>query len=1154
MNKFNSIAVFGLKEKAVSLVLRRAFKSKEFKGPLIIIDYTGRAAISIDNETVKKMNTHPVVWVDLADRYKPTLLVSINQSDHLKIIISELLKSVRTVSGIPFTDQTLNWASEVANIISEDGAINLLVLLQILSNNSSRKWFLDTQVNDQQDLNNLLKAISWSLSFPSVFALSSTSSNYLNIGEILTKKQTLWLEMKMEHFEYKEWQLVCSMTEAAVENAIRNCCGIEKKSMNPITILHFMPPSICSGGLLRWIKPTSTFIRHVGIFAISEKMTPSKIAVQWSKNADYLWIVGKLHLDKENHKIWLLEDQIEKVNEIDAQSVMVRSNLSTQTVVARVKKDDENNLLIQNIKIKRGKTLVRSSVPQMCSAVNFSINLACSSTEIYKKICEKEILRIGWLKVHEGNKQSKGVDNISVEDFKKNLEDELEKLSDELKTHCYKPRALKRIMIKKPDGGERQIGIVSVRDKVVQSAFLYLVEPCFEPHFSHFSFAFRPGRSAKQAVAMVQSKIVAGRKWAVIADIHKCFDSLDHDFLLSQIEYRINEPEIIDLVNSWITVDVINFNDFYPQEIGVTQGSSVSPLLANIYLDQLDKHFERLGIDFVRYADDITLFAENEEESVKFLEIMTSFLKNPLHLELKPAKTNYVSIDCGFDFLGFNVTGKGLSIQSKKPDKTICKLLNYLNIIANIDLPFIERLNAHTRLNSLIRGFRNYFYVSGEKKIKDQFIYLDGQLDQMAFRILPASVRDDPLWICHERFFPEFIEDNEHILNQTAGLYPEKKEANIPAKWMCKDEDNCYVEKNSLIIEQTNLLNKSSKLSETVLNCSGRLSVLTDGGYLSLDGENLIVKKKQKLIYSLPINEIDILYVQGIAMNISVSLQIKLAELDIPVVLSPSTGKSISVLNPVKTKNSYIRGLQVLRRNDHDIINTGLEILSSKVGNQAAVLKYFAKYRKKTNSEFANKLLKAANNLTEISEIINSLDWKQPEIRKMAMGHEGRAASIYWNALSNLVPDGFNFCSRITKGATDVFNQCLNYVYGILYGEIWRALMKNGLDPYFGIVHGSKRDQGSLVFDIIEEFRAPFADRFIFAMIGRGFKPESGDNGMLKNSSKYKLIHGFMKKWTKPLKWRSKIVKPSQIVSIQAASFRNMIESKGKYHPYKMRW
>ena len=124
----------------------------------------------------------------------------------------------------------------------------------------------------------------------------------------------------------------------------------------------------------------------------------------------------------------------------------------------------------------------------------------------------------------------------------------------------------------------------------------------------------------------------------------------------------------------------------------------------------------------------------------------------------------------------------------------------------------------------------------------------------------------------------------------------------------------------------------------------------------------------------------------------------------------------------------------------------------------------------------------SADEIFDLSQKAIRLDPSGANVRGMAMGLEGRAAAIYWNQLAQIIPSEFGFAGRITLSAEDPVNQCLNYVYGVLYGEVWRAVVKAGLDPYFGVMHGSLRDQGSLVFDLIEEFRAPFGDRVVMGM------------------------------------------------------------------------
>lgn len=206
-----------------------------------------------------------------------------------------------------------------------------------------------------------------------------------------------------------------------------------------------------------------------------------------------------------------------------------------------------------------------------------------------------------------------------------------------------------------------------------------------------------------------------------------------------------------------------------------------------------------------------------------------------------------------------------------------------------------------------------------------------------------------------------------------------------------------------------------------------------------------------------------------------------------------------------------IKGLAGLRRDDPSVLHTGLKMIGAKVGNQASVLRYFAKYRNKTDPHLSMALRNNTDKIRRIADAIRILDVGRASLRATAMGMEGQAGAIYWKQIVKLLPTQFGFRGRIARGAQDPVNQCLNYMYVLLYGEVWHAIARAGLDPYFGMIHGSQRDEGSLVFDLIEEFRAPFVDRLVFAMVGRGFQPEIGSHQMLKTNKRKQLTKCFKK-------------------------------------------
>jgi CRISPR-associated protein Cas1 len=229
-------------------------------------------------------------------------------------------------------------------------------------------------------------------------------------------------------------------------------------------------------------------------------------------------------------------------------------------------------------------------------------------------------------------------------------------------------------------------------------------------------------------------------------------------------------------------------------------------------------------------------------------------------------------------------------------------------------------------------------------------------------------------------------------------------------------------------------------------------------------------------------------------------------------------------------------------------------MIAGKMANQASVLSYFARYRKRSDPPLAEELSSRAGEIRSLSDALCDLDPTQDDIRQVCMGIEGRAASLYWSCIARLGADKFGFRGRITRLAKDRINQCLNYLYGMLYGEIWKALLSAGLDPYFGIIHGSRRDRGSLVFDFIEEFRAPFVDRVVMGLLGRRFIPGQSKGGQLSLRTRNVLAKAFIKHWRKTTKWRGKSVTPQEIAHLQAAALARMFTGSGEYLAYRFRW
>jgi RNA-directed DNA polymerase len=266
------------------------------------------------------------------------------------------------------------------------------------------------------------------------------------------------------------------------------------------------------------------------------------------------------------------------------------------------------------------------------------------------EILERGNLRRAFERVQE-NYGCRGADGMTVGQFAADLERELDRLQDRLLRRCYQPFPLLQFAIPKRSGGERLLRVPTVRDRVVQTAVDLVVRPVFEAEFEDCSFAFRRGRSVRDAVRKVFELREQGYRWLVDADIDDCFGSIPCSRLLDRLRRLALDEYVLELFERWIRAEVYDGRHLFTPDRGIPQGSVVSPLLANLFLDELDESFALFEQVIVRYADDFLVLCRDRERAEGALEV-TDALLDGLGLALDREKTSIASFDQGFKFLG----------------------------------------------------------------------------------------------------------------------------------------------------------------------------------------------------------------------------------------------------------------------------------------------------------------------------------------------------------------------------------------------------------------------------------------------------------------------------------------------------------------------
>lgn len=350
---------------------------------------------------------------------------------------------------------------------------------------------------------------------------------------------------------------------------------------------------------------------------------------------------------------------------------------------------------------------------------------------LYDKVHREDVLLEAWKRV-KANKGAGGIDGQSITDVETYGVDKFLKETEEmLIENRYKAPPVKRVFIDKTDGKKRPLGIPTIRDRVVQMATKMIIEPIFEADFMDCSYGFRPKRSARMALEEVRKACNNKGYYVIDADIKSYFDNIHHEKLMLLMEQRLSDRRILKLIRNWLKAGVLTEGKWEETTIGSAQGGVISPLCANIYLNVVDKMWEKHGKQYgkiVRYADDLVVICKNKKNANHAMGLLRSIMKK-LELELHPEKTKLISMwdgKEGFDFLGMHhrriesetSTGARYKTTFQYPSKKAMKRMKQSvkevvgrRVVLKSDVKELIEI-----MNPKIRGWRNYYGVKTAKR------------------------------------------------------------------------------------------------------------------------------------------------------------------------------------------------------------------------------------------------------------------------------------------------------------------------------------------------------------------------------------------------------------------------------------------------------
>ena len=326
----------------------------------------------------------------------------------------------------------------------------------------------------------------------------------------------------------------------------------------------------------------------------------------------------------------------------------------------------------------------------------------------------RENLQRAWKRV-KANKGAAGVDGLDIDQTAAHLRTAWPVIRDQLLSGTYRPMPVRRVAIPKPGGGERELGIPTVTDRLIQQALLQVLQPILDPSFSEHSYGFRPGRRAHDAVFAAQSYVQSGRRVVVDVDLEKFFDRVNHDILIDRLQRRIGDAGVIRLIRAYLNSGIMTGGVVRERAMGTPQGGPLSPLLANVLLDEVDKELERRGHCFVRYADDANVYVRSRKAGERVMALLRR-LYGKLCLTVNEAKSAVASV-FGRKFLGYAFwVAPGGAIKRRVADKPRAAFKHRIRQLTRRS-GGRSMQDVADRLRTYVLGWKGYFRLAQTPRV-----------------------------------------------------------------------------------------------------------------------------------------------------------------------------------------------------------------------------------------------------------------------------------------------------------------------------------------------------------------------------------------------------------------------------------------------------
>ena len=335
-------------------------------------------------------------------------------------------------------------------------------------------------------------------------------------------------------------------------------------------------------------------------------------------------------------------------------------------------------------------------------------------SQLLEEILSRDNMRLAYKKV-KANKGASGIDGITIEEIDDYLKENWVNIRDKIRKRKYKPKPVRRVEIPKPDGGVRNLGVPTVVDRIIEQAIVQRLTPIVEPHFSEYSYGFRPNRRAQQAILKLLEYFNDGYTYVVDIDLEKFFDNVPQDKLMTLVGKLIQDPDTESLIRKYLNAGVMVRGRYEETNKGTPQGGNLSPLLSNIMLNELDKELEARGLHFVRYADDCVIAVGSSAAANRVMHTITKWIEKKLGLKVNATKTK-VTTPSKLRYLGFGFWKDAEGWKARPHKDSIKRFERKLKQLTKRSWSVSMDCRIE-KINQVIRGWINYFRMGSMKTV-----------------------------------------------------------------------------------------------------------------------------------------------------------------------------------------------------------------------------------------------------------------------------------------------------------------------------------------------------------------------------------------------------------------------------------------------------